>query len=303
MSEYHVIVVGGGWYGIAAVRTYLQLSPDVSILLIDEGSSLGGVWSKERVYPHLYTNQPSPLFEFPDWSMKDAVRVQDWEDLSGDVIARYLELYAQKFGIKEKVRLGYRLEKADRDSTGLWNLHVEDVKKGTSGEVLKCTKLIMALGFASLPRIPPLDTSGFSGQVFHMKEFGQKHQDIVADRNIKNITVVGGAKSAWEAAGLFALEGKNVSWLIRENGMGPALMPRGRPDGKKHMLEGKNVRLMGLLAPNPYFYDWWLTRLLYGGGNWFGRWFANNFWKLPLKADLKKLDTAARRILTPLTDR
>jgi len=302
MSSYHVIVVGAGWYGIAAVRAYLQLAPKTSILLIDNGDSLGGVWSKERVYPHLYANQPSPLFEYPDWSMKDALGIKDWEDLSGETIAKYIDLYCAKFRIKEKARLGCNLERVERAQDGKWRLSVTDVKDGKK-EMLSCKKLVMALGFASVPKLPDFDTSKFSGQVFHMKEFGKRHQDIVADRNIKNITVVGGAKSAWEASGLFALEGKNVNWMIREEGMGPALMPRGRPDGKKHMLEGMNIRLMGLLAPTPFYPDWWLTRFLYGGGNWFGRWFEQNFWKFPLKADLKKLDIATRKVLKPLSDR
>jgi cation diffusion facilitator CzcD-associated flavoprotein CzcO len=300
---YHVIVVGGGFYGISAVRTYLQLNPDVSILLLDNGSTIGGVWSKSRVYPHLYANQPSPMFEFPDLSMKEALGVEDWTDLSGKDIAEYTQIYADKFGVTKHCRLNTQVLKIDRHANGSWSVFTTDTRDANKKEELRCSKLIMAMGHASNPRIPQdIDTSNYDGQVFHMKDFAVRYSAILKNPAVKNITVVGGSKSAWEAAGLFALEGKHVNWLIRD-GVGPALMPRARPDGKKHMAEGKNVRALAAMAPNSTNPENWLTRFLYGGKNWFGRWFAANFWKLPLKADLKKLELGNRRLLKPLTDR
>jgi hypothetical protein len=42
-----------GWYGLVAARTYLRLRPDVNILIIDSDNTVGGVWSKDRLYPNL----------------------------------------------------------------------------------------------------------------------------------------------------------------------------------------------------------------------------------------------------------
>lgn len=42
-----------GWYGLVAARTYLKLRPTTNILIIDSDSTVGGVWSKERLYPNL----------------------------------------------------------------------------------------------------------------------------------------------------------------------------------------------------------------------------------------------------------
>ncbi len=63
----HVIIIGAGWYGIAAARTYIQIDSSVSLTVIDDGPSIGGVWGKSRIYPHLYANQPSPgsFFRWP----------------------------------------------------------------------------------------------------------------------------------------------------------------------------------------------------------------------------------------------
>lgn len=36
-----------------AARTYLRLRPAAEVLIIDSDSTVGGVWSKERLYPNL----------------------------------------------------------------------------------------------------------------------------------------------------------------------------------------------------------------------------------------------------------
>jgi cation diffusion facilitator CzcD-associated flavoprotein CzcO len=303
-SKYHVIIVGAGWYGIAAARMYLELDPSVCLLVIDDNSSIGGVWARSRIYPHLYTNQPTPLFEYPDLSMKDSLGLEDWVDISGEMICDYLELYAAKFGVAERCKFNTQVQKIDRDPSGQWQVFISPTSQ-PSAEIqeLKCDKLVMATGFTSVPRLPKnIDTKTYTGKVLHVKEIAQRYHELLDDPNVKTITLVGGSKSAWEAAGLFALEGKKVNWLIREDGLGPQVMPRARPDGKTHQMQGKNARALYGMAPSPYSVDRWITQFLYGERNWFGRWFTANFWKIPLKADLAKL-TGNRAILKPMTER
>lgn len=42
-----------GWYGLVAARTYLRLRPETNLLILDSDNTVGGVWSKERLYPNL----------------------------------------------------------------------------------------------------------------------------------------------------------------------------------------------------------------------------------------------------------
>jgi hypothetical protein len=42
-----------GWYGLSAAKTYLRLRPDLRIQIIDNDTSVGGVWSRDRLYPNL----------------------------------------------------------------------------------------------------------------------------------------------------------------------------------------------------------------------------------------------------------
>lgn len=38
------------------VKTYREMYPNASLLVLDKGSSLGGVWATDRLYPGLHTN-------------------------------------------------------------------------------------------------------------------------------------------------------------------------------------------------------------------------------------------------------
>jgi hypothetical protein len=158
-------------------------------------------------------------------------------------------------------------------------------------EELQGDKLVIATSFTSVPKMPSnLDLSRYIGKAFHVKELARKYQKILVDKSIETVTVIGGSKFAWEAAGMFALEGKKIRWLVREEGIGPSPMARTRPDGKAHRMEGKNIRGIVGLAPSPYHPDRWITKFLYGRGNFVGRWFSANFWKMPLKADMARLE-------------
>lgn len=38
------------------LKTYRDCHPAASIVVLDKGTSLGGVWAKDRLYPGLHTN-------------------------------------------------------------------------------------------------------------------------------------------------------------------------------------------------------------------------------------------------------
>jgi dimethylaniline monooxygenase (N-oxide forming) len=58
-----------GWTGLIAAKTYLDLAPDTDLLVVDNESSIGGVWCKERLYPDLYAQVSHPLFEYSFYDM------------------------------------------------------------------------------------------------------------------------------------------------------------------------------------------------------------------------------------------
>ncbi|XPS80674.1 hypothetical protein M3J07_012647 [Ascochyta lentis] len=56
MESFDLVIVGAGIHGLIALKTYRDIHPDASILAIDKGRSLGGVWAEDRLYPGLHTN-------------------------------------------------------------------------------------------------------------------------------------------------------------------------------------------------------------------------------------------------------
>lgn len=303
---YHTIIVGAGWYGLAAAKTYLALHPSLSLLLIDAEMHVGGVWSRSRIYPRLVVNQPTPMFEYSDLSMKEVLGVEDWSDISGEMMSCYLEAYAEKNGLIEKCRLGTEVVRVERESgEGKWVVKVRPTGSGyVELEELKCEKLIMATGHTSNPKFPDnLNTSLYTGKIFHVKEIGKKYYDLLKEDDVKTITVVGGNKSSFELAGLFALEGKKVNWLIREDGAGPGMLMKDRPDGKRHMMKGTTMRAISAVAPTLYKPKRWITRFLYSGKHWLCRWFVGWFFTATLKVHMKIYEKPNRRILKPLSDR
>lgn len=69
MEDIDLIIVGAGWRGLAMAKTYHQVHPDASILILDEAETVGGVWAEERVYPGLRANNvSSPIFDTQLWA-------------------------------------------------------------------------------------------------------------------------------------------------------------------------------------------------------------------------------------------
>jgi cation diffusion facilitator CzcD-associated flavoprotein CzcO len=65
-----------GWYGLVAARTYLRLRPDINVLIIDSDNTVGGVWSKDRLYPNLVA-QVKLGVSLPDFPMANSTKLTD----------------------------------------------------------------------------------------------------------------------------------------------------------------------------------------------------------------------------------
>jgi cation diffusion facilitator CzcD-associated flavoprotein CzcO len=63
MDAFDLVIIGAGIHGIAVLKTYRDVNPTASILVLDKGSSLGGVWAKDNLYPGLHTNNHFKTFE------------------------------------------------------------------------------------------------------------------------------------------------------------------------------------------------------------------------------------------------
>ena len=143
----------------------------------------------------------------------------------------------------------------------VFNAYVKHVKKlngkwtvelGEGKHTLRAAKLIDATGMTSQPHIPKFHGQElFDGLILHHKDFGQS--TFLENPKLQSVSVLGGAKSAADVAYAAAKAGKTVSWIIREEGSGPAafLSAQGKPP-YKNSNEGFYNRFVACFLPNPF---------------------------------------------------
>lgn len=215
-----IIIIGAGPSGLCAARTFLKYDPEADVTLLDAHATLGGAWSREKLYPFLKTNNLTPTLDFFDLGMKEAVGIPDGEHVTGEMMHQYLRVYAERFSIVDKIQLRTKVLCVQKEgSTGGWALDVEqDGKK----RILKCKKLIVATGILSVPQKPDLKGADeFDAPYLHSSELGPNSHDLLKDPSVQKIAVLGGCKSAYDAVYAAASTGHKVEWIIRKSGRGP----------------------------------------------------------------------------------
>ncbi|KAL2121087.1 hypothetical protein VTJ04DRAFT_5114 [Mycothermus thermophilus] len=269
-------------FGLAVAKTFRQLNPDKTLLILDSGSTLGGVWSRERHYPGLKTNNMIGTMEYPDFPMDgDEFNLQPGDHIPGETMHVYLAKYARRFGILSNIRYRCKVDVAEHQDgpDGGWMLSVRE--EGVKGEKrIYARKLVVATGMTSEPVKPVIEgEEQFGAPVFHCKDFG-KHADTLC--SAKRVAVLGGTKSAWDVAYSYASSGVEVDWIIRESGHGPVWMaPPYVTPFKKWLEKLVHIRLLTWFSPCI-----WGDVDGYGGirrflhGTSFGRAITNIFWKV-----------------------
>jgi dimethylaniline monooxygenase (N-oxide forming) len=307
-----VVVIGAGWAGLSAARTYILVNPDVDLTILDDDSSVGGVWSTSRLYPGLVADSARGLFEYSDLSMLDEevfassrkiattkydgvdVKVMGEKEtktldkkemyglLKGDETNNYLQKYAKKWDLVRRTKFNLKVIKAERTPQGDalpsgWCLTL------SSGETLKCDKLIVATGLysePSTPEIPGIDS--FTGHSIHSKQLGQQHHQL-ADPRIESVVVIGGCKSAVETINLcLHLPNKpQIDWIIRggEHGV-PIVMNNPSSRSPIPLLVLEYTRFFSAFSPSIFDTESGLYKFFHSGRSWLGTWLCACFWSL-----------------------
>ncbi|KAH7199004.1 uncharacterized protein B0J16DRAFT_331473 [Fusarium flagelliforme] len=285
MEEFDLVVVGAGYYGLGAAKQYHVTHPDHSLAIFDANASVGGVWSNERVYPCLRSNNLWGTYEYPDFPMTtERFGVKLREYIPGEVMHNYLESYAREFGINQYLRLGTKVLSAEHQSEGGWLLEIQSEQSEAPTRVI-ARRLIVATGQDSEPLMPHIrGQEEFDRPLFHSRDF-QKYRDTV--NTVKRVTVFGGTKSAWDAVYAYATHGVKVDWIIRPTGHGPVWMSPSFVTPFKVWIEKLvNIRWLHWFAPCIWGQD-----SGYHGINYFwhrttiGRAITSIFWKV-LAADV-----------------
>ncbi|KAL4740766.1 hypothetical protein BDV11DRAFT_184854 [Aspergillus similis] len=303
METLDLLIIGAGWSGLAALKTYRQIHPSASVCLLESASSVGGVWAKHRLWDGLKSNNMRGTYEYSDFPMDDSYGVKDGEHIPGHVLQRYLQDYAEHFGVMDSVRLNCRVSvvehsegpagagESDGDGDVKWTVTYVDSSGEQEGRqgvtvTVRARRLILATGVTSQPYLPSIrGEEAFARPLFHTIEM-PKHLESTLRKPGNRIAVLGGTKSAWDAVYAAATAGAQVDWIIRDNGHGPCWMaPPYVTPLKKWLEKLVTTRLLTFFSPciwaEPAAEDALGNRArAFLHGTWLGRKITDSFWKV-----------------------
>jgi cation diffusion facilitator CzcD-associated flavoprotein CzcO len=158
-----VAVIGAGFSGIAAGVALKKRQGITDFTIFDGAAGIGGTWWHNR-YPGAEVDLESCIYCYSyapaDWSRTHASR----EELQG-----YLEHVADSFGLRPHLALGETVHAITwRDEPGGYEI---TTSSGAAHGFFHA--VISAVGFLSVPRIPPLGRAqaGFAGVVCHTAQW------------------------------------------------------------------------------------------------------------------------------------
>jgi len=202
---------------------------------------------------------------------------QYWGFFPAKYTTAYLESYVDNHiyngqTIRDRVLFNTPVRRVEKTSEGAWIL---SHNRGCS---IEAKRFVDATGMTSQPNIPTLPgAESFQGSSIHHKAFGSS--EFLSDPRKQHIVVLGGAKSAADVAYASAKAGKSVSWIIREEGNGPAAFFAPQPVSKRYANsnEGFYNRLLASFLPNPFGSKSLLAKFLHG--TWLGRVCLDQLWE------------------------
>ena len=208
-----VAVIGAGFSGIAA-GIALQRRGITDFTIFDGSSGVGGTWWHNR-YPGAEVDLESYVYSFSyapgDWSRTHARRGE---------LQRYLERVVDAFGIRPHLALNEQVESVT------WVDHRGEYEITCSSRAAHGPfhAVISAVGFLSVPRIPPLAREGmdFGGVICHTAQWPDG-LDLAGQR----VGVLGTGSSAVQVVAEAATCAAEVKVFQREPNW---LLPKGSRD-------------------------------------------------------------------------
>ncbi|MFP4235639.1 MAG: flavin-containing monooxygenase [Nitriliruptoraceae bacterium] len=164
------VVIGAGAAGLAAARSLAARG--IAYEHLEKGSMVGGLWRIDNdnggaaAYETLHLNSSRPRTQFPSLPMP-----AEWPDYpSHELMARYLQGFADHFGLTDRIRLRTEVVAVQpRPGGGAPGSSGWEVTTG-DGAGITTRAVLVANGHHGTPRRLPL-ADGFDGHRFHAHEY------------------------------------------------------------------------------------------------------------------------------------
>lgn len=171
-----IAIIGAGPVGISVARALKEKG--IAYDQLEAGSALGGNW-RHGVYQTAHIISSKKTTEFPDYPMP-----ADYPDFpSAAQMLKYLEDYAQHYGLGENMQFDSEVTSVAPDENNLWEV-------GIGGEKRIYEGVVICNGHHWDPRWPKYP-GAFTGEMIHSKDY--KNPDELKG---KRVLVIGGGNSA-----------------------------------------------------------------------------------------------------------
>ena len=246
-------IVGAGFAGIASAKVLTEFGHKVQVF--EKENDVGGVWSVTRRYPGLGTQNVRSTYAMSDFPYPKGT--PEWP--SGEQVQQYIEAYAKKFNVFNKISFNTEVTLAKQSSNGYWSVEISKDGKKSAEDF---DYLIVANGIFSDPFIPEWRGAdafkAAGGKIMHTVDFHN-----LEDVRGKNVVVIGYGKSSCDAANATVGTAKKTTIVARHliwkvpkrlnnvlnykmlllTRMGEALFPYIELKGAEAFLHGKGKKI------------------------------------------------------------
>lgn len=199
-----VIVVGAGFAGLRALKTFREMGLDT--LVLEASDSVGGVWNFNR-YPgarcdvesYDYSYRFSPELE-QEWRWTERYATQP-------EILSYIDHVAERFDLKRNILFDTRMTKATYDAArNRWLVESADGNRWSAG------RLVLALGQLSTPKESTYpDQENFDGRIIYSARWPRESVDLKG----KRVAIIGTGSSGVQMTPVIAAEAAQLTVFQR----------------------------------------------------------------------------------------
>ena len=198
------LIVGAGLAGLYQLHRFRGLGLDTVVL--EAGGDIGGTWYWNR-YPGARCDVES--LEYSYSFSPDLEQEWDWTEKypTQPEILRYVNHVADRFGLRDGIRLDTRVASAHYDDArGRWTVTTE------GGDVYDTEQLVMATGCLSTSKLPEVPgRESFAGRTFHTGHWPHEGVDFTGRR----VAVIGTGSSGIQCIPLIADEAAELTVFQR----------------------------------------------------------------------------------------
>lgn len=149
--------------------------------------------------------------------------MKEGDHIPGTIVNQFINDYCTIHDLHKHFRLEHDVQQVMKlDDAKGWDITVKapanDGSKEKRVSVIRGKKLVVATGLTSEPNMPSFEGENeFNVPLLHVRDLGE-NSDLL--NGAQRVVVLGGTKSASDAAYQYAMNGVHVDWVIRESGHG-----------------------------------------------------------------------------------